>query len=73
MLTMQVLYCLRSTSSPFYFDYFGDGGLMNYLPGLALNHHPPDLSLISTWDYRCCYDYRYCLTILILSSVLSTY
>jgi hypothetical protein len=28
--------------------YFGDGGLMNYLPGLALNYNPPDLSLSSS-------------------------
>jgi hypothetical protein len=25
---------------------------MNYLPGLALNHDPPDLRLLSSWDYR---------------------
>jgi hypothetical protein len=25
---------------------------MNYLPGLASNHDPPDLSLLSSWDYR---------------------
>jgi hypothetical protein len=25
--------------------YFGAGDLMNYLPGLALNHNPPSLSL----------------------------
>jgi hypothetical protein len=24
--------------------YFGEEGLENYLPGLALNHDPPDLS-----------------------------
>jgi hypothetical protein len=29
-----------------------DGGLMNYLPGLALNLNPPGLSLPSTYDYR---------------------
>jgi hypothetical protein len=26
---------------------------MNYWPGLALNHNPPDLSLPSSCDYRC--------------------
>jgi hypothetical protein len=27
---------------------------MNYLlPGLALNHDPPDLCLLSSYDYRC--------------------
>jgi hypothetical protein len=25
---------------------------MNYLPGLALNSDPPDLCLLSSWDYR---------------------
>jgi hypothetical protein len=38
----QVLYFLSYTSSPFCSGYFGDGGLKNYLPGLASNH---DLSL----------------------------
>jgi hypothetical protein len=28
-------------------------GLMNYLPGLALNCDPPDLCLLSRWDNRC--------------------
>jgi hypothetical protein len=32
--------------------YFGDGGLMNNLPGLALNPDPPNFSLPSSWDYR---------------------
>jgi hypothetical protein len=30
------------------FYYFEDGGLRNYLPGLALKHDPPDLSLPSS-------------------------
>jgi hypothetical protein len=25
---------------------------MNYLPGLASNCDPPDLCLLSSWDYR---------------------
>jgi hypothetical protein len=25
---------------------------MNYLPKVALNHDPPDLCLLSSWDYR---------------------
>jgi hypothetical protein len=43
---------LSHTSSPFCSGYFGDGGLMNYLPGLTLNHDFPDLSLPCIWDYR---------------------
>jgi hypothetical protein len=26
---------------------------MNYFPGLASNCDPPDLCLLSSWDYRC--------------------
>jgi hypothetical protein len=40
------------TSSPFYSDYFGDGGLANYLTALALNCDLPDLNLPKE-DYRC--------------------
>jgi hypothetical protein len=29
------------------------GGLTNFLPRLALNHDPPDLCLLISWDYRC--------------------
>jgi hypothetical protein len=25
---------------------------MNYLPGLALSHDPPDLYLLTSYDYR---------------------
>jgi hypothetical protein len=46
MLAKQVLYCLSHTSKPFCSGYFGDGGLVNYLSGLALNHNAPDLSLL---------------------------
>jgi hypothetical protein len=28
-------------------------GLVNYLPGLASNSDPPNLSLPSNWDYKC--------------------
>jgi hypothetical protein len=30
-----VVNCLSHTSNPFSYDYFGDGGLMNYLPRLS--------------------------------------
>jgi hypothetical protein len=46
LLTKQVLYDLSNTCNPFFSGYFGDGGLMNYLPKLALNHDPPKLSLL---------------------------
>jgi hypothetical protein len=45
MFAKQVLYCWNHTSSPFCSGYFGDGGLLNYLPGLASNHDPPELNL----------------------------
>jgi hypothetical protein len=47
LLAKQVL-CFNHTSSPFSSGYFGDGGLVNYLPKLALNLDPPDLSLQSS-------------------------
>jgi hypothetical protein len=25
----------------------------NFSPSLALNHNPPDLFFLSSWDYRC--------------------
>jgi hypothetical protein len=37
----KVLSCLSHTPSPFCFGYFGDGGLENYLFGLATNLNPP--------------------------------
>jgi hypothetical protein len=39
------LYSLSHTSSPFCSVYLGDGGLVNYLPRLSLNHNPPDYGL----------------------------
>jgi hypothetical protein len=38
---------LSHTSSPFCSGYVRDGDIMNYLPGLVLNHDPPNLSLPS--------------------------
>jgi hypothetical protein len=37
VLVKQVLYHLNHTFSSFCSGYFGDGGLANYLPGVALN------------------------------------
>jgi hypothetical protein len=45
MVAKQVLNHLSCISSPFCFDYFGDGGLESYLPGLTLNLDPAYLSL----------------------------
>jgi hypothetical protein len=33
-------------------DFF-EVGSPNYLSRLALNRDPPDLCLLSSWDYRC--------------------
>jgi hypothetical protein len=38
----------RQCTGYYYFFFFGDGGLVNYLPGLALNYDPPDFSLPSS-------------------------
>jgi hypothetical protein len=47
-LAKQPLYCLSHTSSPLSLVVLEmGGGLMNYLPGLALNCDLPDLSLPS--------------------------
>jgi hypothetical protein len=40
-----LLYLLSYTSSPFCSGYFGDGGLVNYLPMLTLNPDSPNLTL----------------------------
>jgi hypothetical protein len=48
----QALYPFSHTSNPFCSGYFGDGGLINCLPGLTSNLHAPDLSFPSNWDYR---------------------
>jgi hypothetical protein len=29
-----------------------DGGLSNFLPRLAMNHHSPNLHLPSSWNYK---------------------
>jgi hypothetical protein len=49
---LQLLYQLSHTSSSFCSGYFGDGCLVNCLPGLASNLSPPNLSSPSSYDYR---------------------
>jgi hypothetical protein len=44
VLTKQALQCLCHTSSPFCSGYFGDGGLTDYLPKLALKSNPSILA-----------------------------
>jgi hypothetical protein len=44
----QGLYCLNYTSSPFCYGYLGDSCLLNYLPRLASNCDPPNVSLPSS-------------------------
>jgi hypothetical protein len=50
MLIMQTV-PLKQTFHPLCFGYFGEF-LENYLPVLASNHDPPNLSLPSSEDYR---------------------
>jgi hypothetical protein len=54
MLSKQVLYCLRHTSSSFCSGYFGDR-VSNFLPRLASNQDPPNLSLqrITSVSHQC--------------------
>jgi hypothetical protein len=44
-LAKQALYSLDHASSPFCSDYFGDGGLKNYLLRPTSNCDPPSLSI----------------------------
>jgi hypothetical protein len=44
--------CLEPNSSSFCSGYFGDGVSSSYLPSLALNCNPLDLSLPSSLEYR---------------------
>jgi hypothetical protein len=48
VLMQQALYCFSYTSSLFCCGYFRGGVLKNYLPGLASNHDPPNLSLLNS-------------------------
>jgi hypothetical protein len=63
-LAKQVLYRLSPISSPFCSGYFGGEGLLNYLPWLALNCYPPNLSLPSEpwccepWVPRCIWIFK---------------
>jgi hypothetical protein len=43
---------LEPLNQPFFFRWvFSRWGLVNYLPRLASNPNPPDLCLLSSWDY----------------------
>jgi hypothetical protein len=44
----QALYYLNHTSSPFHPGYFWRWDLENYLPGLASNYYPSNLSFSSS-------------------------
>jgi hypothetical protein len=48
VLAELALYYLSHTTSPFLLWLFWRWVLENYLPRLALNHDPPDLSLLSS-------------------------
>jgi hypothetical protein len=43
---------LEPLHQPFLVTGFFEIGSLNYFPGLALNRDPPDLCLLSSWDYR---------------------
>jgi hypothetical protein len=43
---------LGSLHQPSFVGFFWDRVLRIICPWLALNHHPPDLCLLSSWDYR---------------------
>jgi hypothetical protein len=42
---------LSHSISPIFVKEFWRKGLMNYLPGLASKHNPPDLCLLNSKDY----------------------
>jgi hypothetical protein len=49
----QVLYHLSRLASPFLWWVFWDRVSWTICLGLAWNHDPSDLCLLSSWDYRC--------------------
>jgi hypothetical protein len=53
LLAKLVLYCLSHTSNPFCCGYFWRRGLMNYMPGLALNCDPVFSGSQVARIYRC--------------------
>jgi hypothetical protein len=52
LLAKPVLHHLSLSTSPFLWWYFQDRVLWTICLALASNHHPPDLCLLSSWDYR---------------------
>jgi hypothetical protein len=46
-------FTLSHSTRPFFEGFFSRLGLANYLSRLASNCDPPDLCLLSSWDYRC--------------------
>jgi hypothetical protein len=46
-------YTLSFSTSPFFVLCIFETGSLELFPRLALNRDPPDLCLLSTWDYRC--------------------
>jgi hypothetical protein len=48
VIARQALYCLTHSPSPFCSGYFAIRSLPNYLPGLASNCDPPNVSVPSS-------------------------
>jgi hypothetical protein len=42
---------LSHSISPIFVQYFWRKGLLNYLPGLASKHDPPDLNVLKCKEY----------------------
>jgi hypothetical protein len=53
MPAKQALYLFEPHRQSILLWLFWKWDLANYLPRLALNHDPPDLSFLSSYDYRC--------------------
>jgi hypothetical protein len=65
VLRKQALYCLSHTPLVHFVLVFWRWDLLSYLPGLALNWDPPNLSLLSSWTTGACLLSKFILTLVI--------